>query len=54
MEWYKSLTIEQKINLKDCCALITGMTWEELSILFSFREKIRLIHKKLQLEEFEV
>ena len=54
MEWYKSLTIEQKINLKDCAGLIVGMTWEDMGKLFSFTERINILHNKLQLEGFDV
>ena len=54
MEWYKSLNIEQKINLKDCCNLIVGITWKEMSLFFSFRERVEVLYSKLKLEGFEV
>ena len=54
LAWYKSLTIEQKINLKDCAKLIVGMTWEDMGKLFSFTERINILHNKLQLEGFTV
>mgnify|MGYP001187781426 CR=1 FL=1 len=54
MAWYRSLTIEQKINLKDCAKLIVGMTWEDMGKLFSFSDRINILHNKLQLEGFDV
>lgn len=54
MNWYKALTVEQKINLKDCCSLIVGMTWNEMGLLFSFKERINILHRKLEVEGFQV
>jgi len=54
MGWYKRLTIEQKINLKDCCKMITGMTWHEMSVLFSYTERINILYNKLKMEGFKV
>lgn len=54
MNWYKALAVEQKINLKDCCSLIVGMTWNEMGLFFSFRERIEMLYSKLKLEGFEV
>lgn len=51
MNWYKTLDINQRINLKDCCNLIVGASWEQLRILFSFREIIDILYNKLKLEE---
>ena len=41
MEWYKSLNIEQKINLKDCCSLIVGMVWKEMSLLGKIKKQTK-------------
>ena len=54
MEWYKTLSIHQKINLKDCCKMICGMTYERLRLLFSMKEIIHMLHIKLRNEGFEV
>ena len=54
MEWYKTLDINQKINLKDCCKMICGMTYSQLRLLFSMSEIIDLLHNKLKLEGFDV
>jgi hypothetical protein len=54
MVWYKTLDINQRINLKHCCKMICGMTYEQLRLLFSMKEIIELLHNKLKLEDFEV
>ena len=54
MDWYKSLSINQKINLKKYFKIICGATWSELSFIFSMKEKIELIRDKLELEGFDV
>lgn len=54
MYWYKTLSLNQRINLKDCSKLICGMTWEQLLVFFSFKEAITLLHNKLKIEGFEV
>lgn len=54
MEWYNTLDIQQKINLKDYFKLICGYSFEDLGGLFSLSERIELIHQKLKLEGFTV
>jgi hypothetical protein len=54
MNWYKSLTVEQKINLKECCSLIVRMTWNEMGLFFSFQERINILYHKLDVEGFQV
>lgn len=54
MKWYKTLSINQRINLKGCSPLITGATFEQLGVLFSFNERIEIIHNKLIMEGFHV
>lgn len=54
MNWYKTLTINQRINLKDCCKMIVGIDYDSLRLLFSMRDIIEMLHNKLKLEGFEV
>lgn len=55
MNWYKKLSINQKINLKEIYHWICGITWEQMTMMgFTFKEKVDLVHEKLQLEGFEV
>tara|TARA_R110000796_G_scaffold33305_3_gene86560 strand:- start:735 stop:902 length:168 start_codon:yes stop_codon:yes gene_type:complete len=54
MDWYKNLSINQKINLKSCFKLICGASWIELSSIFSMKDKIELIRNKLEIEGFDV
>jgi hypothetical protein len=54
ISWYKSLSLNQKMALKEVSALICGMKWEDFNILFSPRERIEILHNKLMLEGFDV
>ena len=54
LEWYKSLSLSQKLGLKECSHLICGMKWEDFTILFSPRQRIEILHQKLKLEVFGV
>lgn len=50
LQWYKSLTLEQKFGLKKASALICGMKWEDFTILFSGKQRIEILYNKLILE----
>lgn len=54
INWYKSLTLNQKFALKELCVDICGMKWEDFNILFSPRERLELIYGKLTLEGFKL
>jgi hypothetical protein len=54
MEWYKTLNIHQKINLKAMSELIIGVEFSKLAFLFSFREIIDIVYNKLRLEGFDI
>ena len=54
MEWYKSLTIEQRINLKSLSEEICGLKYDILISIFGMRETIEILHNKLKLEGFDV
>jgi len=52
MNWYKTLTIEQRINLKELSELICGIRFETLISIFGFYDAIELLYNKLQIEGF--
>jgi len=52
--WYKSLSINKKIGLKEVSSLICGMKWEDFNILFTPRERLEILHNKLMMEGFVV
>ena len=54
IEWYKTLSLEQKLGLKECTHLLTGMKWENYTILFSPRQRIEILYNKLKLGGFDV
>ena len=54
VSWYKSLSLNQKMALKEVSALICGMKWEDFNILFSPRERLEILHNKLMSEGFDV
>lgn len=54
MNWYKTLTIEQRINLKELCPLICGYDFSSLIRILGFKLTINTIHEKLKLEGFMV
>ncbi len=54
VSWYKSLSLNQKMALKEISVLICGMKWEDFNILFSPRERLEILHNKLMMEGFDV
>ncbi len=55
MKWYKTLTLQQRINLKgDACEMICGMPFSFMTFMFGFRESIELIYNKLKQEGFDI
>lgn len=54
MEWYKKLDIDTRINAKECFEILCGVSFEKLSALFSFSERIEIMYDKLKLEGFRV
>jgi hypothetical protein len=54
MDWYKTLSIHQKINAKNCFELATGIEFSALSLLFSYKERIDMLYNKLLIEGFNV
>ena len=54
MEWYLSLNIHQKVNVKQLSKIITGLTWEELGMIFDFKERVEIITSKLIMEGYKL
>ncbi len=54
VQWYKQLSFNQKLALKECAHLLTGMRWENFTHLFSPRQRLNILYNKLKLEGFEV
>ena len=54
VNWYKSLSLQQRMVLKEASALICGMKWEDFNILFTPRQRLEILHNKLMLEGFDV
>lgn len=54
MNWCKTLTVEQRINLKDLCPIICGAEFSGLVRILGFRLTINTLQEKLKLEGFEV
>jgi len=52
--WYKTLTIDQKINLKSWYFTICGVRWEDLNALFNIKHKIIMVYNKLKQEGFDI
>ena len=50
MNWYKTLSINQRLSLKELCPTIVGCTWEDLGLLFTIKERIEILYNKLKLE----
>ena len=47
MEWYKLLNIHQRINFKMCFELACGVKFEDLSFMFTLKERIDILYNKL-------
>jgi len=54
LSWYKSLRLNQKINMRSLAKEITGFDFNSLIRIFGFRQSIGLIHQKLIIEGFNV
>lgn len=47
LKWYKTLTLNQRINLKDSFEMLCGVGFQELNFMLSLRERITLMYSKL-------
>lgn len=54
MDWYKTLGIHARINAKVCFELLTGIKFEDLVFMFSFRERMDIMQNKLKMEGFDI
>lgn len=54
MNWYKTLDIHARINAKVCFELITGIKFEHLATLFTFKERMDILEFKLRSEGFDI
>ena len=50
MEWYKTLDIHTRINMKEYFYLACGIKFEYLSFLLSFRDRINILYENLLYE----
>jgi hypothetical protein len=51
MEWYKTLDINTRINCKEMFQYACGVKFEDLGFMFSFKERIQILHNKLLMED---
>lgn len=54
MNWYKTLNIHARINAKVCFELLTGVKFEDLSFIFTLKERMDIMENKLKMERFEL
>lgn len=54
MEWYKTLSLHQKINAKTCFELLCGAKWEDIGHILDMRTRLNLMYEKLKAEGFDV
>lgn len=54
MKWYKTLTVQQKINAKECFILLCGVSWSDIGIILNMRERLNIMEEKLKLEGFNI
>ncbi len=54
MKWYKSLSIEQKINLKYLSSSICGIQFSSIVSVLGFRLAINTLYEKLKIEGFNI
>lgn len=51
MYWYKSLSVNNRIGLKEVAHLICGIKWEDfIRLKFSPKERIQILYDKLKIE----
>jgi len=54
MNWYLSLSVNQRINLKEMTPVITGLPFRFMIELFGLRECMDMIVNKLSREGFDM
>ena len=54
MEWYRTLSVKQKVNVRECFYLACGITLNQSLKIFSFSECMDLLYSKLKIEGFSL
>ena len=54
MEWYKSLSLNKRINAKAVYEMACGIPFSALPSMFSFRQKIEILEFKLEQLGFDL
>jgi hypothetical protein len=54
MNWYRTLDLHQRINLKELSETICGVRFESMVMLFGLKDSLDLLHEKLKIEGFQV
>jgi hypothetical protein len=54
MKWYRSLSREQKLNIRECFEMAIGQSLNSMMRLFTFSECMDILYQKLKLEGFSV
>lgn len=54
MNWYKTLGIMQRINLKELAPDIIGQRFSDIVKLLGFRETVNVVYNKLRMEGYDV
>ena len=49
-EWYKSLSLNERINIKAGFVLFCNVEWNDLSFIFSFKERTEILYNKIKKE----
>ena len=52
--FYKSLSIERRIAIKEITVLITGFEWSFLCSIFGLKDCIRIVYTKLKMMGFAI
>ncbi len=50
MNFYKTLSIHQRIWLKSNTELIVGIDWKHLTMIFGFKETLEILERKLKID----
>lgn len=49
-QWYRCLSPNQRLFMKESFKVVTGVAWEEIGFMFNMRERIAIFHEKLVAE----
>lgn len=54
MNWYKTLSRQQKLKIRECFELACGITLNQSLRIFSFSECMDMLESKLKAEGFNI